>query len=148
MIWVNHHQLFTRIAVVDGGLLWANLGLLLTTSVLPFPTAVLGHSIRDAHHGDRATAVVLYAVIAGLMPLSWLLVFRHLEARHADLVEPATPTTFFRAERRRALLGVISYVSAAVIGLVLPLAGLAVLLVVPVFYAATSEGWRRAPGAR
>jgi Endosomal/lysosomal potassium channel TMEM175 len=46
VIWVNHHQLFTRIAGVDTGLLWRNLALLLTTSVLPFPTAVLGSAAR------------------------------------------------------------------------------------------------------
>jgi uncharacterized membrane protein len=37
VIWVNHHQLFTRIAAVDTGLLWRNLTMLLATSVLPFP---------------------------------------------------------------------------------------------------------------
>jgi TMEM175 potassium channel family protein len=33
VIWVNHHQLFTRIAAVDFGLLWRNLALLLGASV-------------------------------------------------------------------------------------------------------------------
>src|SRR5258708_3131984 len=44
VIWVNHHQMFTRIAAVDTGLLWPNLALLLTLSRLPFPTPVLTSS--------------------------------------------------------------------------------------------------------
>ena len=48
VIWVNHHQLFTRIARVNAGLLWRNLALLLTTSVLPFPTAVIGSACRPS----------------------------------------------------------------------------------------------------
>ncbi len=35
VIWVNHHQLFSRVAIADGRLLWINLALLLATSVLP-----------------------------------------------------------------------------------------------------------------
>jgi hypothetical protein len=36
VVWVSHHSLFTRIAAVDGGLLWCNLAVLLAASVLPF----------------------------------------------------------------------------------------------------------------
>src|SRR3982751_2665014 len=44
VIWVNHHELFPRIDAVDVGLLWRNLLLLLASSFLPFPTAVLSNA--------------------------------------------------------------------------------------------------------
>ena len=53
VIWVNHHQLFTRIAAVDPGMLWRNLALLLVTSVLPFPTAVLSSAFQGRNHRDE-----------------------------------------------------------------------------------------------
>src|SRR5207249_2800824 len=57
VIWVSHHQLFTRIDSVDTGLLWRNLALLLPTSVLPFPTAVLGKAFQSGSHADQRMGV-------------------------------------------------------------------------------------------
>src|ERR1700710_1983742 len=54
VIWINHHQLFTRIAVVDTGLLWRNLALLLATSILPFPASVLAAAFRHGSHTDQS----------------------------------------------------------------------------------------------
>ena len=51
VIWLNHHAAFTRIHRVDWGLQWANLALLFTTALLPFPTAVL-----SAGRSSRRTA--------------------------------------------------------------------------------------------
>jgi uncharacterized membrane protein len=65
VIWVNHHQLFTRIAAVDAGLLWRNLVLLLVTSVLPFPTAVLSNAFQHGNRFDEMTASVFYGVAGG-----------------------------------------------------------------------------------
>jgi hypothetical protein len=49
---------------------------------------------------------------------------------------------FFAGKRRRALVGVVSYLVAAVIGLWEPVASLVILCALPVFYGLTSEGWR------
>jgi uncharacterized membrane protein len=67
VIWVNHHQLFTRVAAVDSGLLWRNLALLLTTSVLPFPTAVLGSAFQHGTHRDQVVGLIFYALIGAAM---------------------------------------------------------------------------------
>jgi uncharacterized membrane protein len=140
VIWVNHHQLFTRIAAVDTGLLWRNLMLLLATSVLPFPTAVLGNAFQYGSRADEVTAFVLYALVAAVMALTWLVLFHYLSTRER-LLEPGTPASFFAAERRRALLGLIAYLLAAVVALVLPVASLIIVCALPVFYGVTSEGW-------
>ena len=144
VIWVNHHQLFTRIATVDLGLLWRNLALLLVTSVLPFPTAVVSGAFQGGNHGDEVTALVLYALWAVTMPTTWLLVFHYL-ARHERLLARQTSPSFFAQERRRALLGSIFYLVAALIALWLPLGTLLIIAALPVFYGLTSEGWRWPP---
>lgn len=54
VVWVNHHAMFTRIAWVDGGLLWRNLALLLPASVLPFPTAELAFAMNQGTHTTRS----------------------------------------------------------------------------------------------
>ncbi|HXB49757.1 MAG TPA: TMEM175 family protein [Streptosporangiaceae bacterium] len=143
VIWVNHHQLFTRIASVDLGLLWCNLGLLLGSSVLPFPTAVLSSAFRNGSRSNEVTGSILYVVIAAVMALAWLVLFHYL-ATHERLLERQTPASFFAGERSRALLGVIAYLVAAPVALWQPLASLVIICVLPVFYGATSEGFGRA----
>lgn len=139
VIWVNHHQLFTRIASVDTGLLWRNLALLLTTSVLPFPTAVLGSAFQHGDHGDQVTGLVFYALVSATMAATWLLLFHYLAANERLLAEH-TAASFFAQERQRALVGVGFYLLAAAVAVWQPLAGLAVAATLPVFYGATSEG--------
>ncbi len=48
--WVNHHQLFSHATKVTNPLIWGNLALLFTLSLVPFSTAYLGeqHFSRDA----------------------------------------------------------------------------------------------------
>ena len=94
VIWLNHHNAFTRIHRIDRNLQWANLGLLFTTALLPFPTAVLSAALQSGGTSDRRTAVVLYALIAGAMAASWLGLFHRL-SKHPELTD---------GERRRGVL--------------------------------------------
>ena len=148
VIWVNHHQLFTRIAVVDTRLMWLNLVLLLTTSVLPFPTAVLGDAFQHGSHADQVAGLTFYALVAAAMAGAWLLLFQYLSANERLLAE-GTPPSFFGQERRRAILGLGLYLIVALIGLWQPMAGLVVASGLPVFYGLTTEGWSPTrPGRR
>jgi uncharacterized membrane protein len=143
VIWVNHHSLFTRIDRVDAGLLWCNLGLLLTASVLPFPTAELAAAMSGHHttHGDQVSALLLYAVISSAMAFSWLVIFIYLHT-HRELCSSA-PAGFFRAEQLRAVPGIIVPFAPVLVGLWNPRAALVLLVVMPVFYAVTANGMRR-----
>ena len=148
VIWLNHHQTFTAIRRVDKGVQFANLALLFTTALIPFPTAVLSQTLiegidsRDAH-----TAVALYAGIAAAMCASWLLLYDQVHRRRRHLVEEDVSRAAFGAQRHRAIIGLIAYTTAGVIGTVwLPAAALAVFVAMPVFYACTSEGFSTGAG--
>ena len=141
VIWLNHHAAFTRIDRIDRGLQWANLSLLFTTALLPFPTAVLSSALQSGGTSDRRTAVVLYAIVAGAMAAAWLGLFRRL-ANHPELTGGEEGAALFRRDRGRAWLGIGSYGVAACVGLIYPVAALPFFLALPVFYALTSEGAR------
>jgi uncharacterized membrane protein len=141
VIWLNHHAAFTRIHRVDWGLQWANLALLFTTALLPFPTAVLSAALQSGGTSDRRTAVVLYALIAGAMAVAWLALFQRL-ANHPELTDGDEGAAFFRRQRGRSWLGIGSYALAACVGLIYPVAALPFFLALPIFYALTSEGTR------
>ena len=139
IIWVSHHALFTHIRKVDAGLLYCNLILLLPASILPFPTATLAYALQHGNASDQHAAVTLYGLTAMFMGVTWLLIFTYL-SRHPQLLQPDVPAGFFPAERRRAVLGIVSPVVATVIGFVVPGASLIVFLLLVVFYALTTEG--------
>lgn len=139
VIWLNHHALFNRVQRIDKRLNLANLVLLLTTAFLPFPTSVLATSIQDGDDTNISIAVALYALVAGAMCASWLLIFSYL-ARHPDLLVGVN-ARFFAKERFRSWTGIVGYGAAGALGFVTPVAvPLFVLLALPGFYFVTSHG--------
>ncbi len=144
VIWLNHHQTFVGIQRVNRGVHFANFALLFTTALIPFPTAVLSRTFiagidsRDAH-----AAVGLYAGVAAAMCVSWLLLY-HQVHRHRDrLLEEQIDRDMFGVERARAIVGIVAYLTAGVVGaLWLPAFALVVFLALPTFYGITSGGLR------
>jgi uncharacterized membrane protein len=139
VVWVNHHALFTRIASVNAGLLWCNLALLLAASVLPFPTAELAFAMQHGTHGDKISALLLYAVVSAAMAATWLAMFVYLH-RHPGLLRPGVTVAFFRSERLRAVAGIFAAFAPVLVGLVAPVVALVFIVAMPVFYAVTAEG--------
>jgi uncharacterized membrane protein len=147
VVWLNHHALFSRIRLMDRGLQWVNFGILLTVAVLPFPTAVLAEALAEGNRADQRVAIALYALVGGLMSMAWIPVFPYL-GRHPHLLEDEGDAAYFLAQRARPWTGVGLYLLAGVLGLVIPLLGLAVFGVMVVFHALTSEGLRETPWPR
>ena len=144
VIWVNHHFLFSRIRHVDAGVLWRNLFLLFAASVLPFPTAVVSSSFRVGNSADQAVALVFYSGVAAAAVATWLAIFHYL-ARHPELLHGADHAQFFAEERRRAWVGLAAYGTSALVAFAVPQIALALMLVVPLFYAVTSNGGLQSP---
>ena len=94
VIWLNHLAVFARVRYCDRGLHLANL-FLLTSALIPFPTAILSSAIQGGNEFDARVAVVLYATIAGAMCLSWLVVF-HVLSMHPYLLEDGVDPDFSR----------------------------------------------------
>ena len=83
-MWVNHHGMFERIAHIDRGLLFLNLGLLSGIAFLPFPTAVLAAYIRD--DDNASTAAVVYGLTMVVIGLFFTLMIAYLR-RHSWLLK-------------------------------------------------------------
>jgi uncharacterized membrane protein len=140
ILWQNHHSTFHRIRYMDRGAHWANLGVLFTAALLPFPTAVLSYAIQDGSATDGRVATALYALVGALLCTSWFLFFLYLDA-HPELLEDDVEEGFLRQECVRALTGVVGYVLAGLAGyLVTPVAALVIFFVLPAFYGITSQG--------
>jgi uncharacterized membrane protein len=140
VVWLNHHALFARIRNVDLGLNWFNLLILATTALLPYPTGILAGAFSEGTSGSREAAVVLYALVGALMSAAWIPVFPYI-ARHPDLLLDPKDAVLFAKQKSRPLVGVGSYLLAAVLGhFVSPLLALALFVWMIAYHAITSEG--------
>lgn len=143
VLWLNHHALFRLVARVDAQLNWANLALLFSAVVIPFPTATLAAAFAGGDRYDERVAVALYALSATPLSVPWLVIFRYL-ARHPELRAPDVSEGYVRAQFRRPVTGIVLYGLSGVLGwFVDPALGVATFVLMIVFHAATSEGLRR-----
>jgi uncharacterized membrane protein len=140
VVWLNHHALFARVRDVDLGLNWINLGILGTAALLPFPTGVLAGAFSQGTADNRAAAVALYAIVAGLMSAAWTPAFSYLARKPQLLLHPDDAYVFAK-QRQRPLVGLVSYVLAAILGyFVVPEIAIALFFWMIVYHAITSEG--------
>jgi TMEM175 potassium channel family protein len=132
VLWMGHHTAFSRIRAIDPGLMWRNLVLLLTVSVVPFPTAVIASAFRVGNEADQAAAVVSYAVVGMASGVAWLLLFSYLRG-HPGLIDPKTDIHFFRLTE--PLVTLVGYGISALIGwFVSPALALLIFLMFPALY--------------
>lgn len=140
IIWLNHRAVFSRVRYCSRSLYLANLLLLLTSALIPFPTALLSTALQHGGLTDAAVAIVLYAAIGCLMCLSWLFLF-HVLSINPHLLEAHVERSFFPRERHRALFGVALYMLGGITGWALsPMLALICFLGLTIFYGITSEG--------
>jgi TMEM175 potassium channel family protein len=133
--WLLHTAMTDQLARTDQLLLRLNLLVLLVVVFLPFPTGLIADALRhDDISGER-----VYVTMYGLTLLTIRLLGSALDAyaRHEHLYSPAKEGEELHRDRRKLLPVVIGYVIAILIGLLLPVAavalyfGIAVYLVVP-----------------
>jgi len=135
VIWVNHHDVFDRIAAVDRRLKFLNLLLLLVVVIIPFSTALLAHHLRDG--ANAHAAAVFYGLVATAMGAAFTAMWVYL-GRHAELLADGHDAAYARGRAARtALAGPSVYVIATIVGLVSAGASLILYALVPVYFAFT-----------
>jgi len=107
VIWMNHHRLFKVMARVDRGLFWWNANLLLWTSFIPFPTALMGD-----YPGNRL-AVSFYGLVMLLMASAFVLLRRRMLAVPGLLHDQADRGLFRRGTRYSVVMGPLAYLAGA-----------------------------------
>lgn len=109
VIWLNHHRLMTITERIDNGLFWWNAHLLLWTSLIPFPTGLMGD------YPTNPLVVSLYGIVMGLMAVSFVLIRLHLQ-RHPNLRRAHVDAAALRRGTvLSVLVGPLAYAACAVV---------------------------------
>jgi uncharacterized membrane protein len=122
--WNNHHHLFQAVRVVNGRVLWANLLLLFSLSLLPFGTAWMGE------HEFASVPVAAYGVILlGAAMAYFVLVQALLRAQPDD-----APLATAIGRDTKGKLSPVLYAVAIPVALVAPLLAFAVYVFVALIW--------------
>jgi uncharacterized membrane protein len=133
--WLLHTALTDQLTGVDQLFLRLNLLVLLVVVFLPFPTGLIADALRKHDTSGERVYVTLYGLT--LLAISLLGSALDAYARYVHLYSSAGEGEELHRTHRKFLPAVIGYVIAILIGLILPLAavalyfGLAVYLVMP-----------------
>jgi uncharacterized membrane protein len=106
IIWVNHHTMFDKVRLVDRPVLFANLGLLLTVSLIPFPTRLLAEYLT-ARSGSHVAAAIYSATMLA-MGLAYTALWLTL-TRDANLLHEGINPRSSRGALRRFGAGNVFY---------------------------------------
>ena len=129
-VWANHHVMLDHIRAADRVILLLNTLLLMMVAFLPFTTSVLAGALRGGH-GLR-TAAVLYGIAFDATALTFNAVWQYA-CRHRllkDTLDPAGAT----AIGRRFQLALAWLAMGALLGLLIPVLGVAVIAAFNIFY--------------
>ena len=138
-IWINHHDLFTRVSRVNIQVIVANLGVLFVSSLFPWPTAVLGAAWTSSDlpvRHDQITACILYAIVGLGVPVAMGLLYAYL-GRTPALLESPGEVAYMRSSVRRSTFSLVIYPIAAALSFVAPVISLVLFAVVPLFFIVT-----------
>ncbi|MFJ1709679.1 TMEM175 family protein [Kitasatospora sp. NPDC088346] len=132
IIWINHHAMCALARRVDRRTLFANLFLLLTVSVIPFPTRLLA-TYLTADNSNAHTAAAVYALTMVAMSIAFSVLFLAF-TRDARLLNSPIPPQARRTARRRFGIGGLCYLATVGLAYLSPVAMLATHAVLAVYY--------------
>lgn len=131
VMWVNHHRIFSIVRKTDDAFLYWNGLLLLTVTVVPFPTALLAEYMNTP---AGKTAAGVYAGWALVIALAFTALWRHAICdRH--LLIPGYREHEVEALSRQYRYGPVAYVVALALAFVSAWASIGLCLLLVVFFA-------------
>ncbi len=133
VIWLNHHQMFTLIKKVDRNFLILNGVLLLVTTFVPFPTALVAQHILDPNPASATAAAAIYAATGLGLAAGFRMLWRYA-AKDRRLISP-TATDADIAPDAGAWLGPLGYGAAFVMAFIFPIATVVICGALAVFFA-------------
>ncbi len=122
--WNNHHHLFKLVERIDGAVMWSNMALLFSLSLVPFATAWFGEN------PGKLAPVILYVLVQLSCGASYFVMTRAMLRIH-----PADSALALALGRdSKGVISVAIYVAALPLTLLSPWLGVALIVAVAVMW--------------
>jgi uncharacterized membrane protein len=128
VIWMNHHRLMEMFKKIDAGLFWFNNFLLMSTSLIPFPTALLGEYINLEY------AVFFYGACSLLMAISFIVIRLYVVKRPELIKDDVDLKAFKRGTLDTFRYGFLLYLAGAIVSLFSPWIAFAIYFFIPIYF--------------
>jgi uncharacterized membrane protein len=102
--WVNHHYLLDDLEQVTHGILWSNLALLFSLSLIPWATRWVGE------RGISSFSTALYCTVFQLAAVAWMVLASQIKRRTGKKLANGRDLQIFSAVITLAAIGV-AYIS-------------------------------------
>jgi uncharacterized membrane protein len=130
IMWANHHTIFRLISRTSHYLILTNLLFLLCLAFLPFPTALLTHTLG---HFDERVGIIVYSGAFLVTALAYNLLWWYAASRANTLMPDASPEAV-QSITRRFRLGPPAYGLAFALAFINTTASLIVLAAIALTY--------------
>ncbi len=136
VMWINHHNMFNYIERVSRELMLLNGLLLLFVVIVPFTTLLVSEHLLSS---DASIAAVVYSGSVFLLSVVWNILW-HNAAHHHKLIGEQVLRAQIERVTREYLVGPFLYGVAVVLAFVSPIASVALIILIAVYYAITVTG--------
>ncbi len=122
--WNNHHHLFKLVERIDGAVMWSNMSLLFSLSLVPFATAWFGE------HAGALAPVIVYVVVQLACAMSYFALTRSILRIHSS--DSQVAIALGRDTKGKLSLGM--YLAALPLAFVSPWISVALIIAVEVIW--------------
>ena len=122
--WNNHHHLFQLVDRIDGAVMWGNLSLLFSLSLVPFATAWFGENT-----GELAPVILYVGVQLSCAVTYTLMTMALLRIHPAD-----SPLAIALGHDRKGKLSTVLYLAALPLSIISPWIGIALIIIVAIMW--------------
>jgi uncharacterized membrane protein len=122
--WNNHHHLFKVVERIDSAVMWSNMALLFSLSLVPFATAWFGEQ------SGALAPVIVYVCVQLACALSYYTMTRAMLRIHA----PGSPLAVALGRDTKGRVSLLMYLSAVPLSFVSPWIGVTIIVAVAVMW--------------
>jgi uncharacterized membrane protein len=122
--WNNHHHLFHVVERVDGAVMWSNMALLFSLSLVPFATAWFGE------HPGQLAPVIVYVTVQLSCAASWFVMTRAMLRIH----DPGSPLAIALGRDGKGKASLALYLAAIPLSFISPWIGIALIVAVAILW--------------
>jgi uncharacterized membrane protein len=128
VIWMNHHRIMGMINHIDSGIFWLNNLLLMASSLIPFPTAMVGA------HPKLAAATIFYGICLMFTALCFVFMRLYILKTPGMLKAEVTRESFWAGTRRTLFFGCSFYLVGAAVSWIDTRISFAVFFFIPLYF--------------